>query len=188
MVTGKEYATQARSKQYDNIPYSKMDCQMFVEEVLADCGVRNSDGKRYNWKGSNDMWRNALKWKGTIQDALDKFGHIPDGAWLFIVKNDGGETERGYHDGQGNATHVAIYCDPDSSTPVRDSTRSTKTKRDGVGYRSINAFTHVGLPTVIDYSQKGNDIASILSEMTACIERLSILTNELKGDIITHGC
>ena len=88
MVTGNEFATQACSQKYDNIPYSKMDCQAFVEEVLADCGVRNSNGKRYNWKGSNDMWRNALKWRGTIKDALDKFGHIPDGAWLFIIKND----------------------------------------------------------------------------------------------------
>ena len=188
MVTGKEFATQACSQKYDNIPYSKMDCQAFVEEVLADCGVRNSNGKRYNWKGSNDMWRNALMWKGTIQDALDTFGHIPDGAWLFIVKNDGGETERGYNDGQGNATHVAIYCDPDSSTPVRDSTRSTKTKRDGVGYRSLDAFTHVGLPTVIDYSQKGNDINQIIDSIEACLDRLLLLTNELKGDIITHGC
>ena len=188
MVTGKEYAIQACSSKYDGIPYSKMDCQAYVEEVLADCGVRNSNGKRYNWKGSNDMWRNALKWRGTIQDALDKFGSIPDGAWVFIIKNDGGEAERGYHDGEGNATHVAIYCRPDNPEPVRDSTRSTKTKRDGVGYRSLDAFTHVGLPTVIDYSVKGNDITRILSEMTACLERLQILTNELKGDIITNGC
>lgn len=186
MITGKEYATQACSQKYDNIPYSKMDCQMYVEEVLADCGVRNSNGKRYNWKGSNDMWRNALKWKGTIQDALDKFGHIPDGAWMFIIKNDGGEEERGYHDGLGNATHVAIYCKPDSKTPVRDSTRSSK--RDGVGYRSLDAFTHVGLPTVIDYSQNGNDIKWIMDSIEACLNTLILLTNELKGDIITHGC
>ena len=188
MVTGKEFATQARSPQYDNIPYSKMDCQAYVEEVLADCGVRNSNGKRYNWKGSNDMWRNALKWRGTIKDALDKFGHIPDGAWLFIIKNDGGEKERGYNDELGNATHVAIYCKPDSSEPVRDSTRSTKTKRDGVGYRTLDAFTHVGLPTVIDYSQKGNDINRIIDSIEACLNTLLLLTNELKGDIITHGC
>ena len=188
MVTGKEFATQACSQKYDNIPYSKMDCQAFVEEVLADCGVRNSNGKRYNWKGSNDMWRNALKWRGTIKDALDKFGHIPDGAWLFIIKNDGGEKERGYNDELGNATHVAIYCKPDSSEPVRDSTRSTKTKRDGVGYRTLDAFTHVGLPTVIDYSQKGNDINRIMDSIEACLNTLLLLTNELKGDIITHGC
>ena len=178
MITGLEYARQAMSSKYDGVPYSKLDCQGFVEEVLKDCGVRNTDGKPYNWKGSNSMWRTALKWKGTVQECMDTFGKIPDGAWVFIWKNDGGETERGYHDGLGNATHVGIYCNPDSDKPVRDSTKTSK--RDGVGYRTLSGFTHVGLPTVIDFSNKDNSTKRILDSIDSCLATLLLLTNELK--------
>lgn len=143
------YAAQAQSEKYTGVPYSKLDCQAFVEQVLKDCGVRKPDGSIYNWRGSNSMWRNALSWKGTLAECITRFGSIPAGSWVFIVKNDGGEKDRGYHDDQGNASHVGIYCgtDPD---PVRDSTKTKK--RDGVGYRQLEGFTHVGLPSMIDFS------------------------------------
>ena len=99
------------------------------------------------------MWRTALSWKGTIDECLKKFNCIPLGAWVFIVSQDGGEKEKGYNDKEGNAKHVGIYCRP-GMTPVRDSTRnnlSGSKYRNGVGYRSIAAFTHVGLPFMIDY-------------------------------------
>lgn len=147
-VSAAEFASQATSERYTGTPYTKLDCQGYVEEVLADCGVRKPDGTRYNWKGSNSMWRNALSWKGTIAECRQQFGEIPLGAWLFIVKNDHGEVERGYYDNQGNASHVGIYCRT-GETPVRDSTRSNT--RNGVGYRSLSAFTHVGLPTMINF-------------------------------------
>ena len=82
-----------------------------------------------------------------------KFNCIPLGAWVFIVSWDGGEKEKGYNDSEGNAKHVGIYCNH-SSKPVRDSTRNTLTgdkHRDGVGYRSIDAFNYVGLPFMIDF-------------------------------------
>ena len=44
MLTGQAYATQAMSDQYTGIPYNRLDCQAFVEQVLKDCGVRNTDG------------------------------------------------------------------------------------------------------------------------------------------------
>ena len=146
------FTQQAISEKYDNIPYTKLDCQGFVEKVLEDCGVRKADGSVYNWKGSNSMWRNALSWRGTISECLHKFGGIPLGAWVFIVKNDEGEKEKGYNDDQGNASHVGIFCRTYGNEQVRDSTRSIKTKRDGVGYRSIDAFTHVGLPYMINFT------------------------------------
>lgn len=147
-VSSVVFADQAQSERYTGVPYSKLDCQAFVERVLEDCGVRKNDGSVYNWKGSNSMWRTALSWKGTVAECLRRYGHIPKGAWVFIIANDGGEKEKGYNDGEGNAKHVGIYCgtNPD---PVRDSTRSKD--RDGVGYRSMSAFTHVGLPYMIDY-------------------------------------
>ena len=140
MITGYQFAEQARSSKYNGIPYSKLDCQAFVEEVAKDAGIRKPDGSIYNWKGSNSMWRNISGWKGTIQDCKDQFGCIPLGAWVFIRKTDGGEKDRGYNDNLGNFTHVGIYC-KESDQPVRDSTRYTG--RDGVGYRPLTSFTSI---------------------------------------------
>ena len=99
-----KFAEIAYSYRNSKIPYSKLDCQAFVEQVLAD-----ALGVRHDWKGSNDMWRNALSWKGTPDECIKKFGCIPSGAWLFTLKQDGGEIKRGYKDGLGNAAHVGIY-------------------------------------------------------------------------------
>ena len=106
------------------------------------------------------MWRVALTWKGTIEECLHMYGEIPVGAWVFIVKNDGGEKERGYNDKEGNAKHVGIYVGGD--LPVRDSTRNSK--RDGVGYRSINDFTHVGLPYMIEFFD--NSLQPVTGQVT----------------------
>ena len=146
-VQGTAYARQAESFIYNDIPYSKLDCQAFVEQILKDCGVRKSDGSAYNWRGSNAMWRQALQWKGTLAECRTEFGDIPVGTWVFIVKHDGGEKDRGYNDNEGNATHVGIYLGDDT---VRDSTKTAY--RDGVGYRELKGFTHVGFPSMITYS------------------------------------
>lgn len=183
-VSSNSYALQANSDKYDNIPYSKLDCQGFVEEVLKDCGVKKPDGSCYNWKGSNSMWRNALKWKGTISECKKLYGSIPLGSWVFIVKNDGGEIDRGYHDSEGNAAHVGIYC-REGDEPVRDSTKTSK--RDGVGYRRLEGFTHVGLPKMIlfDSNKQILDSVSILrntnSSDSEFLQALVDLTNFIKG-------
>ena len=171
MIDNVSFAEQARSEKYTGVPYAKLDCQGFVEEVLKDTGTRKADGTPYNWKGSNSMWRNALSWKGTIAECLKKFGCIPLGAWLFIVSQDGGEKEKGYNDSEGNAKHVAIYCRP-GETPVRDSTRSST--RNGVGYRTLNAFTHVGLPFMIDYKNTlvPEPVESVAIDKMAALEAL----------------
>ena len=44
MVTGKEFAQQAKSTKYDKIKYEQCDCQGFVERVLYDSGVHKPDG------------------------------------------------------------------------------------------------------------------------------------------------
>lgn len=166
MVSAGHFAQVAESSKYDSWKYADHDCQDYVECVLYDSGVRKPDGSRYNWRGSNSMWRSALSWKGTIAEAVEKFGQIPPGSWAFMVKNDGGEKERGYDDGEGNATHVGIYID---GCRVRDSTRSTKTKRDGVGYRSVNDFNMIGLCKYLDYNvenvNNNNQIKSILDDI-----------------------
>lgn len=99
MITAKKFVQQAIEGKYLGIPYSKLDCQGFVEKVLADCG------EKHDWRGSNHMWRDALNEKNPITSWVD----VPAGAWLFVVKNDGGEKKRGYNDAEGNACHVGIF-------------------------------------------------------------------------------
>ena len=155
MISNIKFADQAKSAIYDGIPYTKLDCQAFVEKVLYDAGARKENGKAYDWSGVNGMYRNAFTWKGTIAECKKVYGCIPVGAWAIIWKNDGGEKERGYYDGLGNAKHVGIYVGNDQ---VRDSTRTTKNPvRNGVGYRSINDFNIIGLPFMIDYF--GSDLS-----------------------------
>ena len=173
MVSAVHFADVADDPKYDKYKYEDLDCQAFVEKVLYDSGVRKPDGSAYNWKGSNAMWRSALSWRGTIAEAVDKFGQVPDGSWAVMLKYDGGEKDRGYNDGEGNASHVGIYV---GGGLVRDSTRSTKTKRDGVGLRSISDFNMVGLCKYLDYNtgnvNNNSQIKSILDDIEKRLEDL----------------
>lgn len=78
------------------IPYTSLDCQAFVEFCL-----KKYAGISRNWRGSNDMWRNA------VHDKSADFGNIEPGEWVFTIKNDGKQPAR-YKDGV-NAAHVGIY-------------------------------------------------------------------------------
>lgn len=169
-TTGEDLANQAIHGGYIGTPYSKLDCQGFVEKVLKDTGIRKPDGNPYNWKGSNSMWRNHITWKGTISECIDKFGEIPKGSFLFLLKWDGGEEERGYYDCLGNATHVGLYVGS-NPLPAMDSQGNR-----GVDYCKLNVFTHVGLMDMIDYSnnpESGNNTA---------LEAIRILRNDSSTD------
>lgn len=78
------------------IPYATLDCQAFVEYCLRQYARIIKD-----WRGSNDMWRNA------VHDKSDNFDSIDVGEWVFTIKHDGNEPKR-YKDGV-NASHVGIY-------------------------------------------------------------------------------
>lgn len=153
---GADVAEQAKTGNYIGIPYSKLDCQAFVEQVLQDLSVRKPDGSVYNWRGSNSMWRNYISWRGTIAECKAKFGEIPLGAFMFLIKNDGGEKEKGYNDNLGNASHVGLYV---GSTTYNGSVFSCMDSQEekgsrpnaGVSYCKQNVFTHVGLMSMIDY-------------------------------------
>lgn len=185
-TTGKDIAEQAVTGKYVGIPYSELDCQAFVEQVLKDLEVRKPNGKPYNWKGSNSMWRNHITWKGTIEECRKKFGEIPLGAFLFLLKWDGKEAEKGYNDGLGNASHVGLYVGT-SPLPVMDSQPTG-----GVQYRKLSIFTHVGLMDMIDYynepeptpADELNAVRIIRSEDSTdseVLEALKTLTKYLRG-------
>lgn len=132
MVQNTDFVRQASGGGYIGTPYEELDCQAFVEKVLADCGVRR------NWRGSNDMWRNAVH----DQKAID--ANPPPGAWLFTIKHDGGEDKSRYKDGV-NAAHVGIYI---GDGVVIHSTRG------GVQWDDIKStrWTHYALANDIDYN------------------------------------
>ena len=90
---------------YMGTPYSKIDCQAFVEACLKDAG--NST----NLAGSNAWYRECMKhgWVGTPEECIKKYGVIPKGAFLFILKPSGNEPERYKGDGIGNASHIGLY-------------------------------------------------------------------------------
>ena len=169
--TGKQYADQAKDKKYEKLTYDNVDCQAFCELVLKDIGVRKSNGAVYNWKGSNDIARNACSWIGTKDECIAQFGFIPLGAWAFIWDNTGKEKERGYHDGLGNYSHIGIYV---GDNIVRDSTRYKDSKgnyvRNGPANRALSAFNRIGLAKMLDFTvqpqyNNHDKIMSIIAEI-----------------------
>ena len=156
-----------------NIPYKQLDCQAFVERVLADCGINE------NWRGSNHMWRTALSWKGTIDEAIAKFGSVPVGAWLFTIKHDGGEVARGYHDDEGNAAHVGIF-----TAKGKGAMHSSTGGVQECAFPDPKRWTHCGLATVIDYDHvpaAAEDVMSILDDMLKLCDDMITKINKLKG-------
>lgn len=87
---------------YLGVPYSKLDCQAFVEKCMKDAGISE------NLPGSN-AWYRKMTWVGTPDECKKKFGEIPHGAFLYILKPSGGEPEKYKPDGIGNASHIGIY-------------------------------------------------------------------------------
>ncbi len=114
MITGAQVAEKAKSLLLmGTIPYvlggetlKGMDCQGLVEWTLRELGMEA------DYRGTNDMWRNLLSAKGSIEDGVARFGSIPLGALIFIVDHDGGEPDT-YQDDEGNAWHVYVKISDD---------------------------------------------------------------------------
>lgn len=184
MYTGKEFADLAQDTRYNKFTYDQLDCQAFVEKVLADLGVRKPDGTVYNWRGSNSMYRNYYSWRGSIDEAISAFGSVPIGAFVYVW-DPTGEEERGYHDGLGNAKHVGIYCGGDL---VRDSTRYKshgEYVRNGVGDASLKSFNKLTIPSMLDFSGGGgydkdvSEMFQIVERMRTDLNRMEVLLNDI---------
>ena len=140
--------------QYLGVPYSKMDCQAFIEKCLQDCGLR------MDLKGSN-AWYRKMDWTGSPEECVSVFGSVPTGALLFILSDDGGEVDKGYTDGKGNAEHVGIVThkgkgaihSSSSRGEVAESRFKDKTIRNG-------GWNRIGLSTLFDYGERINKILS----------------------------
>lgn len=152
MVTSQQYVEQARTGDYLGIPYTDLDCQAFVEKVLADCGLR------YDWRGSNDMWRNGV----TERHLIENIGDVPAGAWLFTIKDDGGEIERGYHDDMKNAAHVGIYL---GNGDVIHSTKTSKTNGVQMDKITSKRWTHWAKCKYINFGESSAELRDILDRL-----------------------
>ena len=114
------------------------DCQGLIEAVIRALGGEIS------YRGSNDMFRNACSYVGTL-DQAKREGRLVPGAVLFIVKNDGGQPPQ-YKDGQGNASHVGWY------TGGRYEVVHASSSKGKVASSTLkNAWTHVGWLKAVDY-------------------------------------
>ena len=173
-VEADEFVHQAVTGGYIGIPYEKLDCQGFVERVLKDCGVRKENGSVYDWKGSNSMYRNFYSWRGTLEECKQKYGLLPPGCFLFHMEKDGGEVERGYHDGLGNFKHVGIY--------LGDPYQVIHSTTGGVQWGKLDSrWNYVTLPSMIDFFSEPVDnisrekILSIVMDMRKLCDELERL-------------
>lgn len=134
-LSASDFAQNANDGKWIATPYNVWDCQEFVEQMLRTVGIRK------NWKGSNDMWRNAVEERKAIADC-----NLLPGMWLFTIKNDGGEKQRGYNDDMGNAAHVGIYL---GNGRVIHSTRG------GVQWDTIDSprWTHAAKCKLLQYDE-----------------------------------
>lgn len=143
MVTAKRLADKALDalKQTPRILYSELDCQGFVEWCVERIG-----GIKKDYRGSNDMYRNALTACYPLNSTEGKKALKP-GAVLLIVAFDGGENDRYKADGLGNAKHIGIYTGAKEAEVVHSSQTAG-----GVAKSTLkNAWTHVGYYRGLDY-------------------------------------
>lgn len=160
--------------------YSEMDCQAFVENAMKTVGITK------NLAGSNAWYRN-MTWVGTPEECKARFGTIPKGALLFILKQDGGEPEKYKRDNVGNASHIGIYTGRTENQMLSAATASMQTeeakrfkKKCGFGDGAMHSsstrgcvctskfaektikggWNRVGLWSAFDYGDKINKILS----------------------------
>ena len=126
MSSGSELAKS--SCHFLGIPYSKLDCQAFVEKSLSEVGISK------NLAGSNTWFRFLMKegWTGTPEECRKIFGSIPPGAFLFILSQNGKEPEKYRGDGIGNASHIGIYTGMtgDQMVDIAEASGDTMNPRD----------------------------------------------------------
>lgn len=160
MITGQHIAETAETSGLIGTPYSKLDCQALVEEVLKRAGL-----KIPNYRGSNHMWRSLVYDRAKTADVTPVAG-----ALAFIVRDDGGEKARGYHDDMKNAAHVAIVIDANT---VFESTKG------GVQYGKMSRFNYWAKILDVDYSNGGDEDAGERPSEAVVKQYLSVIRDNL---------
>ena len=166
-------------------PYSEMDCQAFVERCMRDCGL-NKD-----LAGSNAWYREVMNhgWVGSPEDCKKKFGQIPKGALLFILKQDDKEPEKYKPDHIGNASHIGIYIARHDGAINSSSSRGCVCYSKFAGKSISGGWNRVGLYDQFDYGlndgqDDGKDEKPMQGTVTAQTGATVNLRKSPGGDLI----
>lgn len=158
---------------YLGVPYSTLDCQAFVEKCLKDAGAPK------DLAGSNAWYRflkNGHGWVGTPDECRKKFGTIPVGSFLFILKQDGGEPEKYKSDGIGNASHIGLYTGMtgkqmvDKAVDIQGSGMRAKLQKLNYGDGAIHSSSSRGCVCTSKF--KGNEIRGGWNRIGLWLERI----------------
>lgn len=145
------------------IPYVKggetlagMDCQGLVEYCVRACGGQMS------YSGSNDMFRNACSWVGTLAEAKAQ-GKLLPGAVLFILEAVNSDTPQKYRtDGIGDASHIGLYCGDKAAEVVH----ASGSKGCVLASTLKNGWTHVALLKAVDYGSTTQEVGTMPTPKT----------------------
>ena len=152
--TGKAVAAKAIAAVAEGHTYEEMDCQALVEYCVNQCGGKMA------YAGSNDMYRNAVVYLATLENAKAE-GKLVLGAGLLIVEEVSADTPAKYRgDGLGDATHVGFYVGENALTDIDKNGKSRKcntvhssaSRGRVVGGTTGGGWTHVILFKEIDYT------------------------------------
>lgn len=138
--TGRQVAeaAMAGAERVPPILYSEEDCQAFIENT-----VRRAGGTIPDYRGSNDMFRNACSKIVPLKGAS-----LEPGMVLFIVKADDGEPDRYKGDKLGNASHIGWF------TGGRYEVVHSSASRGSVQLSTLrNGWTHAGWLKSVDYGE-----------------------------------
>lgn len=147
---------------YLGTPYSEMDCQAFVEACLRDVGIY------MDLPGSN-AWYREMTWTGSPEECKAKFGEIPRGAFLFILKHDGGEPDKYKPDGRGNASHIGIYTGRGKGAINSSYSRGCVCESEFHGVSISGGWNRVGLWDRLSYGEPVDTILEGGSFMKAIV-------------------
>lgn len=133
------------------ITYQQEDCQAFIEQTVKRAGGRMKD-----YRGSNDMYRNACTSVVPLKGAKLRPGMV-----LFIVKHDGREPERYKADGKGNADHVGWY-----TGGIYEVVHSSASRGQVAPSTLKNGWTHAGWLKEIDYGERPQEEKQEVTHMS----------------------
>lgn len=137
--------------QYIGRSYEDIDCQELAELMLRSVGIQK------NLRGSN-AWFRAMTWTGTPEECRKVYGEIPVGAFLFIWDGNGGEKQRGYSDGLGNASHMGVYIGRMGGAIHASQSRGCVAYSEFKGRSIRGGWNRVGLWDWMDYGERINGI------------------------------
>jgi len=137
--------------QYIGRSYEDIDCQELAELMLRGVGIQK------NLRGSN-AWFRAMTWTGTPEECRKVYGEIPVGAFLFIWDGNGGEKQRGYSDGLGNASHMGVYIGRMGGAIHASQSRGSVAYSEFKGRSIRGGWNRVGLWDWMDYGERINGI------------------------------